>query len=216
MWGSAFFMSDRTGPISLQTSGLNASMHYYLGGNNYIQVGLSMRLSQSSLDRDKLRIQDADDPVISDNFSNEWFWNSGIGVFYTANSFYIGASIPNTVIQDRNNLSRGLSDHYYGVIGGYIPLGVGSTYLEPSLWLRTSPDYPVYYNMGLRLRSELATSSEYGHPVWLGMGYDSVNAIHVELGFWYEKIKFNIISTHYLGNGATFGSGLEGGINLVL
>ena len=217
LWGSAFFMQDRTGPVSLLTTGINTSLHYYLGGNHYMQVGLSLRMTQSSLNQEKINAKDEIDPIITENFTNEWFLNSGIGVLYSGPAFYVGGSMPNTVLQDRTQLSRVLSNHYYGVAGVYVPISGRSTWLEPNVWIRYVQDFPTYYNASIRFRTAFeAGKSRYGHPVWVGVGYDSIRALHIEFGFWFDKLKLTIISTQYPGKSNAFGSGIEGGINLVL
>lgn len=221
-WGGVFFMDDNTGLTSFTSAGINTSYHQYLGNDSYLHAGISIRFTQSTLGRGDIRARNVSDEVI-DNFQSEWFLNSGIGVFYSSSLFYFGASLPNTVFRDPQSKLGTLSNHYYGTLGGYLHLRDDEIYLEPSIWVRTADRLPFYYDLGLTVNfyiensSRRASGSYHGKQVWAGVGYDAAKALRVEAGIYYEKVKFSFIYNHYLNNpGYALGSGLEGGLYLIL
>lgn len=221
-WGGAFFMDDNTGLTSFTSAGINTSYHQYLGNDSYIHAGISFRFTQNTLGRGDILARDQAD-VIIDNYQSSWYMNSGIGLFYSSSLFYIGASLPNTVFRQPDTQLALISKHYYGVLGGYIHLMDDDVYLEPSIWVRTADQLPFYYDLGLTINfyienaGKRASGTYHGKQVWAGIGYDAAKALRAEAGIYYEKMKFSFIYNHYLNNpGYVFGSGLEGGIYLIL
>jgi len=221
-WGGAFFMDDNTGLTSFTSAGINTSYHQYLGNDSYIHAGISLRYTQNSLNSSEVFARDQGDQLI-DNYQSRWYLNSGIGLFYSSSLFYVGASLPNTVFRKPDTELALLSKHYYGVLGGYIHLADDDIYLEPSIWVRTADKLPLYYDLSLTVNFYIensgrrASGSYHGKQVWAGLGYDAAKALRAEAGIYYEKVKISFIYNYYLNNpGFAFGSGLEGGIFLIL
>lgn len=224
LWATAFALTDKTGPTSLTSYGVNLSYHIDFNDYNYLAAGLTARVSNENLNRADLILDEggANDDLI-DGFQNRSFLNTGFGMLYSNTNFYIGASLPNTVLfnREQDRTLSTLSNHYYFVGGLYINVDE-ATYVEPSVWYRRADNLKDYYDIGIKLNRVFYGSLGRGpkhllRQGWVGIGYDAARALRGEVGLLYDMIKFTFIYNHYLSNpGGTFGSGFELGINLIL
>ncbi|MEL6254620.1 MAG: PorP/SprF family type IX secretion system membrane protein [Bacteroidota bacterium] len=224
LWLSTFFMADKTGPASLNTFGINASYHMNISDDTYLSAGLSLRYSNNNLKRDDIILSDSNDEGLA-NFNPQGFLNSGMGIFLNNRKFYLGVSIPNTVLFNNNIDGLGLlSDHIYGALGAYFSLS-RQLYLEPSIWVRRAENLtainsiPFFYDLGFKVtvtpRGLLGKGNRIQRKLWAGVGYDASKAARAEAGLLYDKFSFNFIYNYYLSSTTSnFGSGLELGINL--
>ena len=216
MWLGGYVMTDRTGPTSVVLLGGNASYHVEVGRDAYFQVGLSIRMAQHKLDPNKLVNYETGDPVIDRNSQQtSSFVSPGWGVFYSNPYFYAGASMPQTVLQTPDTDQLQLSNHFYGVLGAYLPLPANDyTFLEPAVWVKSAQNFPLLVDVHLRLRSALTPGNE-EYPMWVGFGYDTGKAAKVELGLSFEALQFNFVYSHYLSLGSSTGSAVEGGLSFM-
>ena len=221
LWAGAYALSDKTGPTSMTMIGVNSSLHWDLTDGKFFQVGLSLRMNQHSLDRNKIKFhagQENDDLVAEVAATNSSYISPGWGIFYSSENFYIGASMPITAVQNTNSSILSLPNHIYGVIGGYFPLGGrnSNVLLEPFIWVKNVSEISTIVDANLRFRTELTGSGNYDHPVWVGIGWDSSNTLKGEIGLIYQSILLNFLYGHYLDVGGQFGSAFEGGLTLLL
>ena len=218
MWLGGYVLTDRTGPTSMVLLGANASYHVEVSRDSYFQVGLSLRMAQSRLDPNKLVNYETGDPVIDRNSQEtNSFVSPGWGVFYSNPYFYAGLSMPQTVLEssDPTTSSLQLSNHFYGVLGAYLPLPANDyTFIEPAIWVKNASNFPLLVDIHLRLRSALTPGNE-EHPIWVGIGYDTGKAAKAELGLSFEALQFNFVYSHYLALGSSTGSAIEGGLSFM-
>ncbi len=219
-WLGGYIVTDRTGPLRLNLYGVNASYHLYLSGQNYLHFGLSVRLATQNLDQNRIVVNGDpfQDEVIANNLNNSnTFLSSGFGVFYSGEFFYAGISIPQTTFSSSENADvLRLSNHFFANGGLYIPLTSinRDTYIEPAIWIRTASEISALFDVSVKYRSILKKSTEI--PYWVGIGFDTNNSVRAELGGKIQKLKVNIIYNYYFGGLSDFGSGLEGGVSILL
>lgn len=92
-FGIGFYaLNDKTGPRTNQDFKLSASYHFPLAGGN-LHVGASAGLFRQSIDYSKLRARDPDDPLIQSGTVSEMNPDFSVGVRYTSDAFYVGASL---------------------------------------------------------------------------------------------------------------------------
>lgn len=95
--------------------------------------------------------------------------------YYHSDLFYAGISVPqvfglNTTFRDTidNEFNIQRIQHFYGVVGGYVPVswfGTEASYIEPSAWIRYVPGSPISLDANVRYQ----ISDFY----WIGLGAGS-------------------------------------------
>ncbi len=153
-------------------------------------VGLGAGLVQY---RAKLNDINFAQPEIADfENANTLFPDFSMGVYYYhSDRLYAGISVPqvfglSTVFRDSTG-SRAFDirrvQHLYGVVGGYIAVdwfGSGTSFLEPSLWLRYAPNSPLSANANVRY--QISEFFWLGVGAGVGLGSAVSSAIHLETG----------------------------------
>lgn len=120
-----------------------------------------------------------------------YFPDFSIGAFYYySDLFYAGISAPqvfslNTLYRDTldNEFNIQRVAHYYGVVGGYIPVswfGTEASFLEPSLWVRYVPGSPI--SADANLRYQISDFYWIGLGAGSGLGADFSARLHFETG----------------------------------
>jgi len=92
-FGIGFYaLNDRSGPRTDQDFKLSASYHFPALGGNF-QVGASAGIFRQSIDYNKLRAIDPDDPLIQSGVISEINLDLAVGVRFENETFYAGASL---------------------------------------------------------------------------------------------------------------------------
>ncbi len=207
-WGLQAF-GDKTDAIG--TVGLYGNFSYYLTLQNSrdrtLHFGISPGVIQYSVDVDKTRFKEADDPLAGSFESSKFYGDISFGVFYRdGNRFYLGASVPQTFTLNINDENEDLfvserikKMHLYFVIGGFLSSSdrtyrnyyqQNSFVFEPSLWIRYVPgltfqtiseNIPFSGNMSMRVH--------YRNRMWGSLGYGTDKNLHFEFGV-YKPIVF--------------------------
>jgi len=123
------------------------------------------------------------DPLAATN-QNQINMDVGLGLFAYSlvgnyNYIYGGLSIPQTLGLDlsyrttNSIFSAKRIQHYYGLLGYYMPLNRTNHFIEGSAWFKYIPNVP--FNMDFNFRYNL----EY---LWLGVGYGTSGTVHAEFG----------------------------------
>lgn len=167
---------DQTGPTSM--TGLNLQYAYHLKfkpedqgqeKRNRLSIGLTLSLYQYRLDGDKLRYNDAGDPIIVANTAYRFLPDAGVGLFYYNDLYYVGVSVPqilslNVQFESDNALSNIRRVAHFNMNAGIkIPIrGAGGSLtksslkemdkhvLIPSIWLKYAPTSPLNFFAGMR------------------------------------------------------------------
>lgn len=150
----AQFIHDKAGPLSM--TGVSAQYAYILNLDQMnpsqrrrIGIGISFDLFQYRLIGEELILHDPVDALVIRNTSGKILPNAGFGVFYHDEKYYGGISaqqlIPLDVrieglLSQNSNVRRAI--HLNANAGAKFPVGQGESYVEPSMWLRYTPNAP--------------------------------------------------------------------------
>lgn len=121
--------------------------------DRYLALGASVGIDNRVIIFTGNELGDPNDPAFSTAGAySRVFFNAGVGLFYNSPNFYFGASIPKLFQNTRIGDESGFQPprwHYYGTLGGYIP--VGSKFIfNPHLQLKLTANAPVSADLILR------------------------------------------------------------------
>lgn len=179
-------ISDATGPTGVtgiygRAGAVISSDPEYSG----IALALSGGLVQYKIDADEIVLHDQGDVLGTQSYS-QLHPDVGVGVFAyqvvgDGNMLYGGISVPQILgldlaFSDENGeFSVKRVQHFYGHVGLYKFLRDEENFLEPSLWLKYTPNAPI--NADFNLRVKLPGS------IWIGSGVSTAKNFHLDLGF---------------------------------
>jgi type IX secretion system PorP/SprF family membrane protein len=186
-----YFMNDRTGPLGM--TGLYGKVGVVLSSEpeEYgISAGLSAGAVMHHIDPSKIIVRDNNDISISDR-QNQIVPDVGLGIYawqkFGGRGFFDndiiagGLSVPqvlglNLAYKDANgqfNIKR--VQHYYGQVSLIHKFNNDEQFLEPSVWIKYTPNAPV--NVDFNLRYQIITN------LWVGTGMSTAGNFHAETGF---------------------------------
>jgi type IX secretion system PorP/SprF family membrane protein len=184
-----YVINDQTGPTGLtgiygKIGGVLTDDPQYGG----LSIGLTAGFTQFQVRSSEISLRDENDPLAGENQS-QMYPDVGVGLFmykavggrFADDYIYGGISIPQvlgldlTFQNERGQFSTQRVRHFYGQIG-YYKFFSDDSFLEPSLWVKYTPNTPV--NVDLNLRYQLPTA------LWVGVGGSSAKAVHLETGLF--------------------------------
>jgi len=174
----ATFINDRVGPIvSNSIRGSYAFKLISKNKNSYTNSGffpttLSLALEGGLTMRkeDLLQLNAFNDPNFAQNI-NTVIPTFGVGIYYSKNNFYIGASSPQLLV---GNDEGALNRHYY-LNGGFV--------LELNRDWLLKPNGLIKYTEGAPLQFDINGIFSYQSKFDIGLGYRSASAINFLAGF---------------------------------
>lgn len=119
----------------------------------------------------------------------------GLGLFYHhADRWYAGLSVPQTFgfqtvyATEAGDVRLRRAQHIFAVAGGYWNaswLGNETSFIEPSLWLKYTPNAPL--NFDLNARAQISELVWVGTGANLGLGKQLGAALHFEAGLFFGE-----------------------------
>jgi type IX secretion system PorP/SprF family membrane protein len=185
----AYLINDQTGPTGF--TGLYGRVGGVLSDDPYfsgIAAGLSFGMVQYRVNSSEIRLRQPND-VLSVDDQTKIFPDVGLGVFaykqfergfFDGDYVYGGISVPQvmgldlTFKDDDGEFSTRRVQHFYATAGYYKFFGKNG-FLEPSVWLKYTPNAPV--NIDFNLRYQMAQN------FWVGGGGSTAGTMHAEVGF---------------------------------
>ena len=193
-----YLLNDQTGPTGLtgvygRIAGILTDDPYYGG----FSIGLTAGAVQYRVNVSEIRLRESGDILGMDD-QQQIYPDVGLGIYFYkllegsgflgGSHFYSGLSVPqviglNLAFEDEEGkFHTKRVQHFYAHVGLYKYIGDG--FLEPSVWLKYTPNAPV--NVDLNLRYQMASK------FWLGAGGSSAGAVHLETGMLIgENVGFN-------------------------
>lgn len=178
-------VNDQTGPTG--TTGLYARYSYQIRPSTredlFIGIGLSAGIVQHRLRSADLQFDLQDQ--LSGAKQGKFLPDFGMGVnivYYPqqGTQYYAGLSMPQMKgirakfdEVDGSQLSIEQAAHIYLNGGVILPSGQRG-FIEPSFWLKYAENSPLNLNVNVR--------QKFSNDFWIGAGYSTSNAIHVETG----------------------------------
>jgi len=194
----------------------NYSYHLKLGEGK-LAFGIKAGVSRYTYKFDDLVIWDNNDQVFVGNRSTAWLPKFGTGLYYYAERWYAGISVPSLVAYDPDsnfgmnvNRTSFVRRHYYAVSGYVFDLN-SSFKLKPSILLKYVPAAP--------LEADLNVNLLYRDQLWFGVSYRTNDAFtamieyqtnsRFRVGYAYDyttsKIRNYSSGTHEIMIGYDFG-----------
>ncbi len=169
----AYFFSDENGATIKQ--GLNVSFAYHIPIDedresylsNQFSFGISFNGYIYKVDYDKLNPTDPNDPLLQEE--NIFIPNVNLGGFAQWRNFFIGASVEDIPLSNRDPIINGLEPeptNFYGVLGYHIPVA-NSFEIEPSLLFKTNSNSEN--RLDVNVKGKYFTHNE--NSFWAGVSY---------------------------------------------
>lgn len=178
-------VNDQVGPTG--TTGIYGRYSYQIrpsmGENMLIGVGLTGGIIQHRLRAAELQFEI--DDFVTGARQGRFLPDFGVGVNFMyfperGRKYYAGISMPQTAglrakfkSIDGDELSFEKAAHVY-LNGGVIFPSGQQGFIEPSFWIKYAPNVPLHVNMNVR--------QKFSNNFWIGGGYSTSNAIHIETG----------------------------------
>ncbi|HEX8516729.1 MAG TPA: type IX secretion system membrane protein PorP/SprF [Bacteroidia bacterium] len=211
--------NDRIGATDQTDIYGNYSYHLKLGEGK-LAFGLRAGVSKYTYQYDKLVFWDDNDQVFVGNRTSAWLPKFGTGLYYYAEKWYAGLSVPTLIAYDPNrnfgesvNSSSFVRRHYYAVTGYVFDLGCNFKF-KPSVLMK--------YVSAAPLEADLNAHFMYRDQFWFGASYRTSDAItamveyqtsnHFRFGYAYDfttsKLRNYSSGTHEIMIGYDFGRDL--------
>ena len=116
-------INDKIGPSDENSISVDFAYRIQVSQNSILSFGLKTTANLLNVDYTKLDIYDPTDPIFQSNIDNKFSPNFGAGVYWYADKYYLGLSIPNfleTKHYDDNNLASARERMHYYIMGGYV------------------------------------------------------------------------------------------------
>jgi len=131
----------------------------------FLSFGIKAGFSQYKVDEELFTYPDVyEDPYFQDQI-NRWKFNTGVGLYYHSNLWYIGLSSPRIINNDYNKSAEYVAlerNHYY-LIGGYVfNLGKHTKF---------RPSFSTKYTKGTPVALELSAHFLVNEKFWFGASY---------------------------------------------
>ncbi len=189
IWG-AHLANDRTGEIG--QAGLHVRYAYRLQlgrrSDQSLTIGLSAGMVQYRANLSEITFPDPNTSPTSDD--RLLYPDFGLGVFYHyEDRYYAGLSVPQAFglttnfESDGNAFSIKRVQHLMAVVGGYWSItwfGNETSFVEPSLWLKWTPNAPP--NLNLNARCQISELVWAGTGLNTGLGQQLGAALQLEAG----------------------------------
>jgi type IX secretion system PorP/SprF family membrane protein len=164
-------------------TGLNLAYSYRLrlGQKTTMALGLQPTVSNLSLKLSKVNnLVDLSDPIFNGQDQNKFFFNAGLGVYFSNDKSYLGFSVPQ-IIEHKilpGDSSIGRTKRHYFLNGGFV-LGKGSYKLKPSFVVRGVPGSPIAFdlNMNFWIKDKIAFGVSGRKSQAIFIGRERIDAI---------------------------------------
>ena len=141
-------------------------------GIGYLSMGLQAGFNNYTINLSQVNTKRADQNFAMNN-GGQLLPNFGTGLFYSAERFYVGASVPhirnNDLLTSGTDLSRARQFRHYFLTAGYV-FDVGpSLKLKPNFLVKAVQGAPVEYDINANLLVK--------EVLWLGASYRTDDAL---------------------------------------
>jgi type IX secretion system PorP/SprF family membrane protein len=187
------FVSDKIGPTK-QTM-FYGDYSYTVKVNNRggkLSFGLKAGMNVISVSTSGLQTTEANDPNLIQNARNHINPNFGFGIYYRSPRFFVGGSSPRLLERSYDGISTTNIErrHYFGIVGGVIPLNEDWK-LRPTSLVKITENSPIGIDASL--------AGIYKEKFWFGAMY----RLNAAFGLFTQ---FQITPQFKLGMATDFGT----------
>ena len=196
--GVAFGFSNLTeGFLSYTDLKLDFSHKLEFSRSEHLSFGLSTGIVNRSLDLNRVRATNPNDPVLLSGIGKKIYFNAGFGLEYSyKNRFRLGASLPTLYNGQESKL-----DYSFQVYSLYN--------LELSdIWKFEPSVFYSYINGGVN-KADIFLSLEYNESFWFSLGGSTQKNLYSALGYSYDNLKFEYSYSLHPGDLHTISSSMH-------
>ncbi|MEL6538068.1 MAG: type IX secretion system membrane protein PorP/SprF [Bacteroidota bacterium] len=161
-------INDRVGPIN--QFGLYASYAYLIPMSiGTLSAGLQAGFNTYREDLTSLRTGDVDDAF--GTVVRDFLPNAGVGVWFTAENWYAGASLPQMLNHDVGNAEGGVTStqiRHWFVTGGYVFPVSTDIKLKPNVLMKVVQGAPVQFDLNMNVLFQ--------EVLWAGVSWRSFDS----------------------------------------
>lgn len=163
-------------------------------GNGILAFGLSASIIRMDVSPSKLIAEDPDDDFFNYLAESTTQPNFGAGIYYRANNYFVGFSVPQLLAENRNISSvsnNSISDH-----SGYSYFGYGGYQIRFHPHFSFEPSMLVRYFKGNALQFDITPQLGISDKIWIGANYRTEGAMtallrckidhQISLGYSYD------------------------------
>ncbi|MFM7104613.1 MAG: type IX secretion system membrane protein PorP/SprF, partial [Flavobacteriales bacterium] len=179
MSGGFSFSSDRIGPLSTTSLGLDAAHQLRFSEKSFIRYGVKLSGMFSNANFGELNLNEGNDALFAGNVRSKMAVNVGFGAIYFYDKYYLGVSSPRMI----NSKYKASSDNGMNIMNTQrqICLNAGaSIQITPEILLR--PTMMARITSGAPVSMDLATTAVYKDLFWFGLLGRYGDAFGVSLG----------------------------------
>lgn len=209
--------NDVIGPT--HQMGANLSYAYRIPMGKYkLSIGLQGGFTNWRADWSKLTLADTNpDEAFMEMQPSYWLPNFGAGVYFYSKNFYIGFSSPHLIEYD---LREGATTevwarqyrHYYGAIGGAIPIRGDMIIFKPSMLVKNvgllsafSKDF-AFQGIGAPTEVDIDLSLLFYEALWVGASFRTAVEVYNDTSS-FDSVDF--WAAYYLQNGFRIGAAYD-------
>jgi len=177
MGGGITITSDQTGIVKEHIADIAYAYKIPMANKSTFSIGLSGMFQYKRIDWQKTNPLHEEDPEIPEVSSNRLNPNFGVGAYYRASNFYVGASVPRLF---KTNFYNYTNYEEYGASASRTAYLMGGFVKELSENLTLQPGMLVTLNGTTPFEMDLNASLVFMERVWVGLSYrleDSVNGL---------------------------------------
>jgi len=183
----AYLFTDVVGPT--RRIGLQGSYAYHFKATDELNIGiaLSVGLLEYTIDGDKIRLEEENDPARINTLGRSRVFDSKAGVYVHTDKLFIGFSIPqffqsNLNLYDVDEPKSRIETHYFAYAGYKLDVSE-NIMIEPSFMVKSVVPTPAAIDLSLR--------AFYQQKIWIGSSFRMNDAVVAMLGYkWEDRIVF--------------------------
>jgi type IX secretion system PorP/SprF family membrane protein len=174
------FINDRIGPTNTTSLYLDFSYRIDFNKKSYLAFGLKGGMNMRYQGFAELERVDSNDPLLLNDVRSQFLPNFGFGLYYYAERYYAGISIPKLLENNfETNSTVGTTNlaseerHYYFIAGTIFDLNE-SIKLKPTTFVKVTNGAPI--------EADLTATFIFNDRFWLGTMYRTGDALGVLAG----------------------------------
>lgn len=198
----AIVYNDQTGP--LRNIGIKGSYSYHLElGKNQLSMGLSLSLTQHSLDASSFVLHDDVDATLNAGNMKSLNPDGAFGIQYFGEKFHLGIAAPQ-LIENKYKFGNNFEEinkhvRHYFLTGAYAFDINESLQIEPSTLLKYVPAAPFQFDINARLI--------YKSSMWIGGSYRNQSSLVAMVGMQRHQFCIGYSYDYVLSNIRNYSAG---------
>lgn len=184
--------NDKIGPVNNTSIMGSFAYRMQVSKRSKLALGLSGGVSLLQANLSDLELDQQNDVAFQNNLSNRTTPIFGVGIYYSRERFYVGASVPNLIQSDYSTIQNGAivngqsHRHYFFTMGGVIKMGEDLDF-KPTTLVKVTDGAPAQADVtaSFIIRKKLLLGAMYrtGDAVGALVGFNISEQFHIGYSF---------------------------------